>query len=177
MIIWINGAFGSGKTTIANLLNDKLSNSYLYDPENVGYFLWQNEPEEIKIREDFQREPLWREFNYLMLKNIYEKFNGDIIVPMTLVNYDYYNEIIGRLSSDGINIIHFALTASKETLLRRLENRGDGTDSWPAAQIDRCFDAFNSGKFDGIIETDNKTPDQILTIILEKINERNTLNS
>ena len=75
MIIWINGAFGSGKTTIANLLNDKLSNSYLYDPENVGYFLWQNEPEEIKIREDFQREPLWREFNYLMLKNIYEEID------------------------------------------------------------------------------------------------------
>ncbi len=177
MIIWINGAFGSGKTTVAGMLHDKLSNSYLYDPENVGYFLWQNEPDEIKIREDFQREPLWREFNYLMLKNIYEKFNGYIIVPMTLVDYGYYMEIIGRLASDGVNIVHFALNASKETLLKRLEKRGDGADSWPAAQIDRCVSAFDSGKFDGIIVTDNLSPDQILTIILEKINERNTFNS
>ncbi|MBR6806758.1 MAG: AAA family ATPase [Clostridia bacterium] len=177
MIIWINGAFGSGKTTIATMLHEQLGNSYLYDPENVGYYLWQNEPEEIKIREDFQKEPLWREFNYLMLKNIYEKFSGDIIVPMTLVNYDYYHEIVGRLECEGVKIKHFALKASKQTLLNRLEKRGDGADSWAAAQIDRCITAFKSGKFDGIIDTDEKSPEQIMTYILEKINERNTHTS
>ena len=177
MIIWINGAFGSGKTTIANLLREKLTNSYIYDPENVGYFLWNNEPEEIKNREDFQQEPLWRIINYLVLKNIYDKFSGNIIVPMTLANFDYYNEIIGKLKNDGVTISHFVLSASREVLLSRLEKRGDGADSWPAAQIDRCVTSFNSGKFSEIIFTDDKTPDEIATYILENINERNTLNS
>ena len=45
MILWINGAFGSGKTTTAYELHRRLKPlSYVYDPENVGYFLRKNEP-------------------------------------------------------------------------------------------------------------------------------------
>lgn len=33
MIIWVNGAFGSGKSTIAEMLKSKIENSHLYDPE------------------------------------------------------------------------------------------------------------------------------------------------
>lgn len=36
MIIFINGALGVGKTTVAELLVSRLSNSLLYDPEEVG---------------------------------------------------------------------------------------------------------------------------------------------
>ena len=97
MIVWINGAFGSGKTTVAQKLHEIIDNSFIYDPENVGYFLWQNEPESLKNKEDFQKEPLWRSFNYQMLRNIYENYNGTVIVPMTLVNTNYYDEIIGKL--------------------------------------------------------------------------------
>jgi adenylylsulfate kinase-like enzyme len=32
MIIWINGAFGSGKTQMAFEINRRLENSYVYDP-------------------------------------------------------------------------------------------------------------------------------------------------
>ena len=38
MIIWINGAFGIGKSTIAETLNSKIKNSHIYDPEQVEYF-------------------------------------------------------------------------------------------------------------------------------------------
>lgn len=36
MIIMINGAFGVGKTTTAQALNEELANSMIYDPELVG---------------------------------------------------------------------------------------------------------------------------------------------
>lgn len=48
MIIWINGVFSSGKTTISNELNKQLSNSYLYDPENLGDFFRNNLPLSIQ---------------------------------------------------------------------------------------------------------------------------------
>lgn len=38
MILWINGAFGSGKTQAAYELNRRLKNSFVYDQENIGYF-------------------------------------------------------------------------------------------------------------------------------------------
>jgi len=48
MIIWLNGAFGIGKSTIAELLHSKIEISHKYDPEQVGYFLWDSFPTEMK---------------------------------------------------------------------------------------------------------------------------------
>ncbi|WP_143765096.1 MULTISPECIES: hypothetical protein [unclassified Paenibacillus] len=42
---------------------------------------------------------------------------------MTLVNPDYCREIIGKLIDGGIELYHFSLCASRETLLKRLSIR------------------------------------------------------
>lgn len=39
MIIWINGAFGAGKTTIAEALKKQFSEALIYDPELMGSLL------------------------------------------------------------------------------------------------------------------------------------------
>jgi hypothetical protein len=39
MIIWINGAFGGGKTTLAEELHRRLPDALPFDPEYVGYIL------------------------------------------------------------------------------------------------------------------------------------------
>ncbi|MFF3150967.1 ATP/GTP-binding protein, partial [Streptomyces sp. NPDC057927] len=36
MIVWINGAFGAGKTSTARELIDLIPNSTLFDPEVIG---------------------------------------------------------------------------------------------------------------------------------------------
>ena len=58
MIIWINGAFGAGKTTLAEELSRRLPEAVLFDPEYVGYLLrhWVPVP-----TGDFQDLPSWRE--------------------------------------------------------------------------------------------------------------------
>lgn len=38
MIIWLNGPFGVGKTTLANLLHQEIPDSILYNPEHLGDF-------------------------------------------------------------------------------------------------------------------------------------------
>ncbi|MDR2177190.1 MAG: tunicamycin resistance protein, partial [Treponema sp.] len=63
MIIWINGAFGSGKTQTSFEINRRLKNSFVYDPENIGYFFRRNMPKEI-TEGNFQDQILWRTFNY-----------------------------------------------------------------------------------------------------------------
>lgn len=60
MIIWINGAFGSGKSTIAELLHLKIEISHIYDPEQVGYFLWDNFPDEMKRTGDFRDNSIYK---------------------------------------------------------------------------------------------------------------------
>ena len=165
MIIWINGAFGSGKTTTANEIFRRCPGTYLYDPENIGYFLRKNTPKSIHTS-DFQDIPLWREFNYKMLKQIYGEWIGDIVVPMTVVNREYFDEIIRKLRSDGIDIRHFILYADKETLIKRLKYRSARLaflrkEHWAIRQIDRCIDAFNSCITEGIIDTANMNIDEV----------------
>ncbi len=45
MIIWLNGTFGSGKTSVTKELNSIIKNSYIYDPENVGFLIRDNIPD------------------------------------------------------------------------------------------------------------------------------------
>jgi hypothetical protein len=45
-------------------------------------------------------------------------YDGPIIVPMTLTDAAYFNEIIGRLRADGFLVHHFALLAGPSTVRR-----------------------------------------------------------
>jgi deoxyadenosine/deoxycytidine kinase len=40
MIIWINGPFGAGKTTLTEKLKENVNNSLLFDPEHVGFLIY-----------------------------------------------------------------------------------------------------------------------------------------
>jgi hypothetical protein len=164
MIIWINGAFGSGKTNTAFELKRRIKNSYVYDPEEMGYFIRDNIPKELK-KSDFQDFPIWRDFNYQILEYMSVHYDGIIIVPMTITNDIYYNEILGKLREKGIDIRHFTLTADKGTLIKRLRKRGDGKNSWAANQIDRCIKALDNSIFKEHIYTDKMTIYEVVDYI------------
>lgn len=172
MILWINGAFGSGKTTAAFELHRRIENSFVYDPENVGYFIRKNVPPKFK-EGDFQDITLWREMNYKMLKLISSEYDGIIIAPMTLVNPEYYDEIINRLIDDGIEVKHFILYASRETIIKRLKIRsfrGIGRESFAVNSIDRCIHSFDNYIKDIKIMTDDKKIDDVVEEIAQKSN-------
>ena len=45
---------------------------------------------------------------------------------MTLTNEDYFEEIIGRLRAERVEVKHYTLVASKEIIQKRLRNRFEG---------------------------------------------------
>ena len=165
MIIWINGSFGVGKTTVAEKLKEKIYKSIIYDPEKIGMFLSNTLPTK---EDDFQDYKLWRTINYEILKNLYSEFEV-IIVPMTITNLQYYDEIVGRLERDGINIKHFILIASKENIISRLNARGNSTE-WAYMQVDRCDKAFKDNYLRGQkIDTNNKSVEAVCNNLIELI--------
>jgi RNase adaptor protein for sRNA GlmZ degradation len=164
MIIWVNGAFGSGKTQAAFELHRRQPDSFVFDPENAGYYIRKNIPNQLN-NGDFQNYTMWRDFNYSILKYISKEYNGVIIVPMTIVNPQYFNEIIVRLRNDGIEVNHFTLCASREILIKRLKSRGDGKNSWPAQQIDRCLKGLSNEIFKQFINTNNLSIEEIVNEI------------
>ena len=170
MIIWINGAFGSVKTSAAFELHRRLPDSFVYDPENVGYFIRHNAPAAFS-QGDFQDIPLWREMNYKLIRLIATQHDGTLIIPMTLVNPDYYNEIVGRLTADGFDVRHFILYASKEELLHRLRfrlSRIFGGDTFAVRSIDRCINAFDHLITEEKIDTEHMNVDQVVQEIAHR---------
>ncbi|MDX8046767.1 AAA family ATPase [Gracilibacillus sp. S3-1-1] len=171
MIIWLNGAFGSGKTTSAFELKRRLPNSFVYDPENIGYFIRENIPKELH-EANFQDHEQWRIFNYEMLKYISNTYDHTIIVPMTIFNPQYYEEIIQRLIDEGISLKHYILYADKSTLLKRLNKRLERGETWAKSQIDPCIEIFNTEITEEKIITDNKSIDSVV----EEIAKRSGVN-
>lgn len=171
MIIWVNGAFGAGKTQTAHELQRRIPHSFIYDPENAGYFIRKNVPEGIK-KGDFQDYPMWREVNYGMIKHIVEQYDGTLIIPMTIVNPQYFDDIVGRLRRDGVIIHHFALCAARETLLKRLRSRGENERSWAAQQIERCIEGLSLPVFERHMDTDAMTTSEVVEAIAAALNIR-----
>jgi AAA domain len=155
MIIWLNGAFGTGKTQTAFELHSRIPGSFVFDPEQIGFSLRKVIPSEM--HRDFQDHLVWREFTYKSLRYVAENFSGVIIVPMTIVNPLYYDQTIGALCQAGLQVHHFTLLASRETILRRLRQRGDGSNSWGARQLDRCLNSLSDEKFAAHLNTEGKT--------------------
>lgn len=174
MILWINGSFGAGKTTVAHELQRRLPDAFVYDPENVGYFLRKNAPEVCRT-EDFQDVPLWREFNYETLKWMEGTYPGVILAPMTINRQQYFDEIIGRLVKDGVPVRHVILWAERETILRRLQIRNlrprmmwrsvMKKESFAVKAIPRSLAFFASRPGEEKIITDSLTVDQVVEAV------------
>lgn len=158
MIVWLNGAFGAGKTQTAYELRRRLPGSYVYDPENAGFFIRDNLPPGLGLA-DFQDFPMWRAFNLEMLDYIASRYEGHVIVPMTLASRAYYDEIVGALAQKH-EVRHFILWAGRETLLKRLASRLEGPNSWGARQIERCLRAFETQVTQERVDTEGLTVEQ-----------------
>ncbi len=124
MIVWINGAFGAGKTTTARELIDLIPNSTLFDPEVVGGELGRLLPAK-RLAEvgDFQDLPIWRRLVVDTAAALLAEVGGVLVVPMTLLRQEYRDEIFGGLAARRIPVRH-VLLAPAETILRsRIANR------------------------------------------------------
>lgn len=118
MIVWINGAFGAGKTTTARELIELIPNSALFDPEVIGRVLGQLlPPKRLTEVGDFQDLPSWRRLVIDTAAAMLAELGGTLVVPMTLLRQEYRDEIFGGLAARRIPVRH-VLLAPAETILR-----------------------------------------------------------
>ncbi|MFF9896697.1 AAA family ATPase [Streptomyces longispororuber] len=120
MIVWINGAFGSGKTTLTEELRGRWPQALVHDPEMVGFVL--REIVEVPTG-DFQDLRLWRRQVAELAVGLVEEYRRPVLVPMTLVHPGYVAEIFGRVRDAGIELHHFFLRVSREVLEQRIDGR------------------------------------------------------
>ncbi len=142
MIIWINGAFGAGKTTVAESLTQEIDNALLYDPELVGVLAQRILSPAPGT--DFQDLPFWRDTVVSVALHLRRHHNAALIVPMTLIEPTYLHEVFEKLAAAGESLIHVFLDVDEATLVRRINAqtfdaaRDVEIRQWRLAQIGRC---------------------------------------
>ncbi|WCD98558.1 AAA family ATPase [Streptomyces sp. HUAS 31] len=169
MLLWINGPFGGGKTQTAHEIQRRLPGSVICDPEHAGFGLRRTLPPEL--RGDFQDLTAWRQGVVEVLDLALAKHDGVVIAPMTVTNSDYFAETVGRLGELGHDVRHFSLLAQRETVLKRLRERGFGhllqrvagknaglrRESWAVRQLDHCLERLREPEFAEHLWTDHST--------------------
>lgn len=120
MIIWLNGGFGAGKTTLAEELHQRIPGSVVCDPEDVGLMLWKWLPP----ADDFQDMPSWRELVVATALSLRAHHTSTLLVPMALINEAYRTEILERLTGEGEDVLHVFLEADSAVLRERIAARG-----------------------------------------------------
>ncbi|QDY75489.1 NUDIX hydrolase [Streptomyces qinzhouensis] len=124
MIVWINGAFGAGKTTTAGELVDLIPNSTLYDPELIGAELrLLLPPKALDEVGDYQDLPIWRRLVVDTAAAMLTQLGGVLVVPMTLLRQEYRDEIFGGLAARRIPVRQVLLRPDETILRSRIASR------------------------------------------------------
>jgi hypothetical protein len=166
MLIWLNGAFGAGKTRVARRIVALRPDVLLFDPEQIGFLLRRLLP----VTGDFQDLPLWRELTVRLLREADIGAKGPVVVPMTLANPAYFEEVVGGLRAGGVVLRHFTLTASPATLRRRLRRRLGWPSSrrWAMARAEPYAAALAAQMFADHVDTESRSVAAIAADILAR---------
>jgi hypothetical protein len=174
LIVWVNGAFGSGKSTLVDELRPRWPGALVYDPETVGYVL--REIVEVPTG-DFQDLRLWRRQVTNLAVGLVEEYRRPVLVPMTLVNPAYVGEIFSTLKDAGVDVHHFFLKVSREVLEKRIDGRilapGDPEREervrrWCKDRIEPCMAAADTLPGDTVFLDGELTPQELADQVLAR---------
>ncbi|MFI9787507.1 NUDIX domain-containing protein [Kitasatospora sp. NPDC051984] len=171
MIVWVNGAFGAGKTTACRELTGLLPGSVLFEPDTVGALLRATlPPGRLAEVTDPQELPAWRRLVAETAAALAEEATGPVLVPMTLLRQEHRDEIFGSLAGRGLPVHHVVLDPV-ETILRARIGTGDAAlrarsrEALPAYLIARGWLAGDARMIDNSLLTPRQTAERIAEVV------------
>ncbi|UYM03471.1 AAA family ATPase [Solicola gregarius] len=169
VIVWLNGAFGVGKTRTARELMMQVPHSRIIDPEHLGWALqhtigWMQ-------RGDFQHLRSWR-LGTVALVRTAARGGSTVIVPMSVLRPDYLDEMLDRLRDGGHEVRHVTLDASAAVLHARIaeDEEEPAAAEWRRGHIDNYGDVRSELVARGsTVDTSLRPPDAVATEIAESL--------
>jgi len=122
VILWVNGPFGAGKTTLATLLAERIPDAHLFDSETVGYLLQRvlNGPRPVG---DFQDWRAWRTLVVETVAALQAELPGaTIVIPQSVYVEQYWRELAEGMAARGLEVRAITLDVEAAELERRIRS-------------------------------------------------------
>lgn len=168
MIIWLNGTFGVGKTTVGQLLAARDTRLRMFDPEWVGYMVANN----LSDREvdDFQKLQPSRTLTPLVAHEIFRFTGQHLVAVQSVLTQSYWHEISAGIRTLGHDLLHVLLDADTAVIEQRV-SRDDveaSAKDWRLQHLP-VFDSARSWmteEADLVVDTSALTPSEIVDRVL-----------
>jgi adenylylsulfate kinase-like enzyme len=171
VILWINGAFGVGKTTTAQAIRERAPAWRLFDPENVGLLL-ATSLSGIDFN-DFQDLSPWRSLVPLIASELSEFTGEDLLIVQTVLVQDYWEEMQASFAERGQRVVHILLDAPAMVLEARI--RADqierSAEKWRLDHVE----TYESAKTwllltaDLVVDSNCLSPGEVASSILQAV--------
>lgn len=112
MIIWLNGAFGAGKTSTARELQTLLPGPRQFDPEWVGYMLRANLSDLVFT--DFQQLAPFRTLVPVVMSEVAGLTGQHLIAAQSVLVESYWSELRSGLDRLSLPVFHVLLHADAD---------------------------------------------------------------
>jgi predicted kinase len=176
MIIVINGPFGVGKSVTAHLLAERLPGAIVYDPELIGFVLRRIGRPVIKVA-DYQDLAVWRGLTTLGGWAL-RRTRRTLVVPMAVWRRDYFAQFIAGLRRADPDVCSFRLTATEETLRRRiLASTDKAARPWRLDHLTTGLAAAADPTFGTEVSTEGRTPAEVVAAVLQLLATDGRLSS
>ena len=106
---------------------------------------------------------MWRRLVQITAIELVSLYQRPLVVPMTLVVPAYFEEIVGGLRREGVQVDHFTLVARDETILARVH--GSDREEWAIAQLSRCIAGLRDPMFERHLDADSPDADAVANAI------------
>lgn len=160
MIVWINGPFGVGKTTLTKELCRRDRQARAFDPERIGWVLKRTVG--LLRPGDYQDLPAWR--SATVTAAAWQARGADpLIVPMTVLRAPVLRELLDGLRGRGHEVRHLLLDVSAPVLIERVESDDDdGPQIWRLDQLGAYLTARHDlRRVDAVLDTDDLDPGEV----------------
>ena len=152
LVLWLNGAHGVGKSSVAKALLRLRPDALLFDPEKLGRAIQRNWPVPV---DDFKTLPAWRAATTTAL--------------LALVrDRAQLDAILGALRDGGCAVAHVTLTAGDAVRRSRLRWRLDLPHSraWARRHSEGAAEQLAGPLFAVHVPTDSRKPGEIAAALL-----------
>jgi adenylylsulfate kinase-like enzyme len=160
MIIFINGAINSGKSTVAKLLQEKLGNTAVVEVDTLRSFI-QWLPIEDAVSLNLKNA-------VSVIRNfVAEGMNVIVPYPLSPRNHEYLAE---ELKSVDTKIFFITLAPPLAVVLTQRDDRE--LSNWEKTRIQHHYDiGIAVPKFGEVIDNSRQAPEETADMILSLINE------